>query len=121
MPLVRVLDPGAGPLHFFGAELRRWRAAAGLSQEQLGERVSYSCALVGKVGTGDRAPSLDFAQGCDRALPEAGGLFARLYLFAVVGRRSSFVIQRVAGGGAAGYIAAVVGAAPHTGVVANRG
>jgi DNA-binding XRE family transcriptional regulator len=82
MPLVRVLDPGAGPLHFFGAELRRWRTAAGLSQEQLGDRLSYSAALVGKIETGDRAPSLDFAQGCDRALPDAGGLFARLYEFA---------------------------------------
>jgi len=30
MPLVRVLDPGDGPLHFFGAELRlhglEWRS-----------------------------------------------------------------------------------------------
>ena len=29
--------------------------------------------------TGDRAPSLDFAEGCDRALPTADGLFGRLY------------------------------------------
>ena len=46
MPLARVLDPGAGPLPFFGAELRRWRTAAGLSQEQLGERLSHSATLV---------------------------------------------------------------------------
>ena len=82
MPVVRELDPSAGPLSFFGAELRRWRAAAGLSQEQLGQQVSYSAAQVGKVETGDRAPSLDFADGCDRALPDADGLFARIYALA---------------------------------------
>jgi transcriptional regulator with XRE-family HTH domain len=79
MPAIRELDPTAGPLDFFGAEVRRWRNAAGLSQEQLGQRIGYSGALVGKVETGDRAPSLDFAEGCDRALPTAGGLFGRLY------------------------------------------
>jgi DNA-binding XRE family transcriptional regulator len=82
MPLVRELDPSAGPLDFFGAELRRWRTAAGLSQEQLGQRVGYSGAQVGKVETGERAPSPDFAQHCDRALPDAGGLFARLHALA---------------------------------------
>lgn len=79
MPAIRELDPTAGPLDFFGAEVRRWRNAAGLSQEQLGQRIGYSGALVGKVETSDRAPSLDFAEGCDRALPTADGLFGRLY------------------------------------------
>ena len=82
VPVIRELDPSAGPLNFFGAELRRARAAAGLSQEQLGQRVGYSAAQVGKVETGDRAPSLDFAQGCDTALPAVGGLFARIYALA---------------------------------------
>jgi len=79
MPLIRELDPGASPLAFFGAELRRARAAAGLSQEQLGQRMGYSGALVGKVETGDRAPSRDFAKRCDQALPAADGLFLRIY------------------------------------------
>ncbi len=79
MPAIRELDPTAGPLDFFGAEVRRWRTSAGLSQEQLGQRIGYSAALVGKVETGDRTPSLDFAEGCDRALPTADGLFGRLY------------------------------------------
>ena len=82
MPLVRELDPSAGPLDFFGAELRRWRIAAGLSQEQLGQRVGYSGAQVGKVETGERAPSPDFARHCDQALPDAGGLFARIHALA---------------------------------------
>jgi transcriptional regulator with XRE-family HTH domain len=82
MPLTRELDPTAGPLDFFGAEVRRWRTAAGLSQEQLGQKVGYSGAQVGKVETSERAPSQDFAEGCDRALPSAGGLFGRLYQLA---------------------------------------
>jgi transcriptional regulator with XRE-family HTH domain len=79
MPVTRELDPGASPLAFFGSELRRARAATGLSQEQLGQRIGYSAALVGKVETGERAPSQDFAKRCDQALPGAGGLFARLH------------------------------------------
>jgi len=79
MPLIRELDPTTGPLDFFGAEVRRWRTAAGLSQEQLGQRVGFSGAQVGKVETGERAPSQDFAQHCDQALPGAGGLFLRIY------------------------------------------
>jgi len=79
MPLIRELDPGASPLAFFGAELRRARSAAALSQDQLGQRIGYSGALVGKVETGDRAPSRDFAERCDRALPAADGLFTRLH------------------------------------------
>jgi transcriptional regulator with XRE-family HTH domain len=82
VPQVRELDPSAGPLDFFGAELRRARTAAGLSQEQLGQRIGYSGAQVGKVETGERAPSQDFAEGCDQALPAAGGLFVRIYALA---------------------------------------
>lgn len=82
MPLTRELDPTAGPLDFFGAEVRRWRTGAGFSQEQLGQKVGYSGAQVGKVETGERAPSQDFAEGCDRAVPEACGLFLRLYQLA---------------------------------------
>ena len=82
MPLTRELDPTAGPLDFFGAEVRRWRTVAGLSQEQLGQKVGYSGAQVGKVETSERAPPQDFAEGCDRALPDAHGLFGRLYQLA---------------------------------------
>jgi transcriptional regulator with XRE-family HTH domain len=79
MPVTRELDPGASPLAFFGSELRRARAATGLSQEQLGHRIGYSAALVGKVETGERSPSRDFAKRCDQALPKADGLFARMH------------------------------------------
>jgi transcriptional regulator with XRE-family HTH domain len=82
MPLTRELDPGASPAAFFGAELRRARMTAGLSQDQLqdqlGARLGYSAAQVGKVETGEQAPSADFARLCDQALPDTGGLFTRL-------------------------------------------
>jgi transcriptional regulator with XRE-family HTH domain len=80
MPLTRELDPGASPLAFFGAELRRARTAARLSQDQLGQHIGYSAALVGKVETGERAPTQDFANRCDQALPTADSLFSRIYL-----------------------------------------
>jgi transcriptional regulator with XRE-family HTH domain len=63
---------------FFGAELRRARLAAGMSQEQLGRTLSFSGDLVGKVETAERAPTAQFAAGCDRIFPQLDGLFARL-------------------------------------------
>ena len=82
VPLVRELDPSAGPLQFFGAELRRARTAAGLSQDQLGQRLGYSGAQVGKVETGERAAPRDFAEACDQVFPDASGLFGRIYQLA---------------------------------------
>ena len=78
MSLPRDLDPGASVLAFFGAELRRCRLAADLSQEQLGQRVSYSAALVGLIENAKRVPSRDFAERCDDALA-TGGALARLW------------------------------------------
>jgi transcriptional regulator with XRE-family HTH domain len=63
---------------FFGAELRRARAAAGMSQDQLGRELSFSGDLVGKIETCERAPSPDFAAGCDSVFPHFDGLFTRL-------------------------------------------
>ena len=77
MPQARVLDPGSSLLAFFGAELRRRRVAAGMSQDQLGQAITYSAALVGRVEVGERMPSPDLAQRCDDALA-TGGLFAHL-------------------------------------------
>jgi transcriptional regulator with XRE-family HTH domain len=79
MPVIRELDPGANPVAFFGAELRRARLAARLSQEQLGQRIGFSGAQVGKVEMAERTPTDDFAKGCDTALPDSGGLFTRIY------------------------------------------
>ncbi|SCG47635.1 Helix-turn-helix domain-containing protein [Micromonospora siamensis] len=64
-------------LEFLGAELRRARKEAGLSQEELAQRISYSSSLVGMVEIGHRTPSQDFIARADAALT-AGGLFERL-------------------------------------------
>jgi len=63
---------------FFGAELRRARVSAGMSQEQLGRALNFSGDLVGKVETSERAPSLEFAAGCDGVFGHLDGLFTRL-------------------------------------------
>src|ERR1700749_1324030 len=72
------LDPSSSVLAYFGSELRRYRAAAGLSQGQLGEIVNYTGALIGMVETAKRTPSQEFAQLCDSAL-ETGGALSRLW------------------------------------------
>ncbi len=63
---------------FFGAELRRARVAAGMSQDQLGRALSFSGDLVGKIETCERAPTPEFAAGCDTVFPHFDGLFTRL-------------------------------------------
>ena len=76
MASARELDPGASTLAFFGAELRRHRIAAGLSQDDLGRAINFSGALVGRVEMAERMPSQDFADRCDQAL-NTGGFFGR--------------------------------------------
>jgi transcriptional regulator with XRE-family HTH domain len=75
---LRELEPSASVLAFFGAELRRLRAAADLSQEELGQRVTYSASLIGMIETARRAPSRDLAERCDAAL-DTGGALTRLW------------------------------------------
>jgi transcriptional regulator with XRE-family HTH domain len=64
-------------LAFLAGELRRARGAAGLSQGQLAEAISYSESLVAMVETGRRTPSKDFTGRCDEALT-TGGLLTRI-------------------------------------------
>jgi transcriptional regulator with XRE-family HTH domain len=74
--VARELDSGASPLASFGAELRRRRAAAGMSQDDLGRAVMFSAALIGRIEMAERMPSQDFADRCDEAL-DSGGFFGR--------------------------------------------
>ncbi|RKN31910.1 helix-turn-helix domain-containing protein [Micromonospora musae] len=64
-------------LELFAGELRRLRVAAGLSQEALGERLSYSASLVAAVEQCRRPPREEFARRCDEVL-SGGGLLARI-------------------------------------------
>jgi transcriptional regulator with XRE-family HTH domain len=68
------LDPASSVLAYFGSELRRYRGAAGLSQERLGEIVNYTGALIGMIETAKRTPTRDFAERCDAALNTDGAL-----------------------------------------------
>jgi transcriptional regulator with XRE-family HTH domain len=76
--MTRNLDATRSPLAFLGAELRRARVAAGLSQDQLGRELNFSGDMVGKIETCDRTPTPTFAAGCDTVFPHLDGLFARL-------------------------------------------
>ncbi|MEH0823524.1 helix-turn-helix domain-containing protein [Micromonospora sp. CPCC 205714] len=64
-------------LDHFAEELRLARATSGMSQTALAEALSYSGALVAKVETCERRPSLDFARRCD-AVFGADGRFERI-------------------------------------------
>jgi transcriptional regulator with XRE-family HTH domain len=70
-------DSQVSALAMFSEELRRARAGAGLTQDQLAEKIAYSPSLVAHVETGSRAPSVDFARRADDAL-RTGGLLSRL-------------------------------------------
>jgi hypothetical protein len=48
-----------------------------MSQDQLGQAITYSAALVGRVEVGERMPSPDLARRCDDVLA-TGGLFGHL-------------------------------------------
>jgi transcriptional regulator with XRE-family HTH domain len=68
------LDPSSSVAAYFGAELRRYRVAADLTQERLGEVINYTGALVGLVETAKRTPTREFAERCDVALDTDGAL-----------------------------------------------
>ncbi|NJP35696.1 helix-turn-helix domain-containing protein [Micromonospora sp. HSS6-12] len=73
----RTLQPSLSERHFFGAELRRLRERANISQARLGAMIRFSADLVRRIETADRFPSREFVEACDRALA-AGGALTRL-------------------------------------------
>jgi transcriptional regulator with XRE-family HTH domain len=74
MPAPSELHPTASPLAFFGAELRKSRQKAGLSQERLAERINFSTSLIGFIERAQRFPSRDFVERCDEAIGLSGEL-----------------------------------------------
>jgi len=64
-------------LALFATELAAARNAAGLSQEALAARLSYSLSLVSMIEGCKRAPTLEFAQRCDATFGTPG-TFVRL-------------------------------------------
>jgi transcriptional regulator with XRE-family HTH domain len=67
-----------GPISaLFRDELRRARSHAGLTQEELASKISFSPALVAAIETGRRMPSADFSGQCD-AVFSTDGQFGRM-------------------------------------------
>jgi transcriptional regulator with XRE-family HTH domain/tetratricopeptide (TPR) repeat protein len=60
----------------FGAELRRRRYEAGLSLNQLAERVHYHKGYLSKIENGQKPPSEELARQCDAELHAGGELLA---------------------------------------------
>ncbi len=78
MPAKRDLDPGASPLHFFGAEVRRAREAAGMTLADLGAAVPCDASTVSKIEAGILNPTERFLAACTEAFPGSDWL-ARFY------------------------------------------
>ncbi|RPK47593.1 helix-turn-helix transcriptional regulator [Streptomyces sp. ADI93-02] len=68
MPLPKDLDPYANPRAFYGAELRRLREAAGLSQNELGERAFCSGTYIGLFEAAERRPQKEISRALDGLL-----------------------------------------------------
>jgi len=76
---MRDLDPGASPLHFFGAEVRRAREAAAMTLADLGVLVPCDASTVSRIEAGLLSPTERFAVACDEAFPNMNGWFTRYY------------------------------------------
>jgi transcriptional regulator with XRE-family HTH domain len=79
MPAARDLDSGVSPAHFFGAEVRRAREAAGMTLAELGATVPCDASTVSRIESGRLSPTERFANACDEAFPQMGGWFTRFY------------------------------------------
>jgi transcriptional regulator with XRE-family HTH domain len=67
-------DPYSSPLAFFGAELKRLRQRADMTQSDVAAQTNYALATVSAYETGTRIPSADFAERADKAFGTDGDL-----------------------------------------------
>ncbi|RCV55898.1 helix-turn-helix domain-containing protein [Marinitenerispora sediminis] len=63
----------------FGAEVKRLRSGAGITQVRLGGSVNMSDSLISAIENGTRAPKREYAEALDAAL-STGGTLTRLWL-----------------------------------------
>ncbi|MET8246050.1 helix-turn-helix transcriptional regulator [Streptomyces sp. NPDC005202] len=68
MPGPRDLDPSSSPRALLGAELRHAREKAGLSQEELGQRLFVSGSFIGQLEAGTRRMQPEYARMLDEVL-----------------------------------------------------
>ncbi|MCC9710477.1 helix-turn-helix transcriptional regulator [Streptomyces sp. MNU76] len=76
MPGSKDLDPSSSPRALLGAELRHARERAGLSQEDLGQRLFVSGSFVGQLESAVRRMQPEIARLIDVAL-DTGDFFSR--------------------------------------------
>ncbi|MGW4813202.1 helix-turn-helix domain-containing protein [Kitasatospora cineracea] len=83
------LDPTRSPAAFYGAELRRLREKAGLSQQELADLVFISGTYVSQLEKATRRPQEDLSRQLDAAL-EGDGHLGRLHSLVRATRRRQF-------------------------------
>ncbi|MCG6497303.1 helix-turn-helix transcriptional regulator [Kitasatospora sp. A2-31] len=81
-------DPSHSPRAYYGAELRRLREQAGLSQEALGQLVFCSGGYIGQMEVAVRKPQEDLSKRLDQVLKTDGHL---LRVYEMVKRSSRYV------------------------------
>ncbi|SDJ56271.1 helix-turn-helix domain-containing protein [Nonomuraea jiangxiensis] len=74
MPALKELDPTVGPAARFGADLRKYRLAAGMNQSELGKAAGYSKSRIGNVERGDEKPTREMIIKCEEVLGLNGEL-----------------------------------------------
>ena len=72
------LEPEAGLLEWFGAELRHHRKRNHLTQTELGQRVYTSGSKIGKIEKAERGCTAELAASLDQAL-QTGGVLTRAW------------------------------------------
>lgn len=80
---------------FFGAELKRRREDAGITQVELGSRVFVSGGYIGQFEQAIRKPQLDVARRIDEAL-QTDGIFERLWRKLIKDQRYAGYFARAA-------------------------
>jgi transcriptional regulator with XRE-family HTH domain len=68
------LDPTASPLAFFASEVKRLRANAGMTQEQLADATGYSPSTIAAIETCRLIPAAKFAELANKAFGTDGYL-----------------------------------------------
>ncbi len=74
MPKVKTAasDVKTTSLQAFASQLRAWRAQAGWTQVELGQKMGYSASLISGVESMDKPPTAEFAAACDKAFGTPG-------------------------------------------------
>ncbi|WP_245997293.1 helix-turn-helix domain-containing protein [Streptomyces armeniacus] len=69
-------DAGSGTLKYFGSQMKLFRGRAGMSRDELGDRLGYSGYTVASVEQGRRVPQQEFVEQADELLGANGVLRA---------------------------------------------